>query len=238
MGMTDYEHLETDTVLIKINTPSDVDFYVNFNRRTSFNSETVEGEDQVLVTVQGKEGRSPSPSTLLAKLSAGGSYDLGSSVGTISVGSINTAASPGYADVSIVKSCTLDVECWSGNNDCSPSYCDLGGSSACERGGNEFGCNCNGICSDAPSRSKFINCGGPTWEEDPLGGNIWESDEAYVNDEAYADNIKTDYTGSGISGTDIDTMFQTDRYDRSNPSVMAYNIPLENGLYTVHLYFR
>ena len=57
-------------MLIKFNMPSDYDYYMFFNKKTSFNSETVEGGDQVLITGQGQEGNGFSPSELLVKLSS------------------------------------------------------------------------------------------------------------------------------------------------------------------------
>lgn len=229
MGTTDYQDLATGTVLIKIET-GDPDYFVGFNRQTSFNSGTQEGGDKVLIVIQGREGMLPERSTLVAKLLGGQSYQLGS-FGVISVSSINTAASPGYAYVTISKACQSDNDCWGGNNDCPASYCDVN-TNTCERAliGNVFGCNCNGVCSDSPSRSTFINCGGPSFE-DPAG-NLWEPDDIYVN------TGLTDSTGVDIAGTDIE-MFQTDRYDDTHDSTeMEYTIPLEDGLYDVHLYFR
>ncbi len=93
-------------VLLKINTSSDVDYYVAFNRATGINEETREAGDMVTVVQQGGEGSSYSASKLLAKLSAGESYtftglsDMDTDL-EVSVASIDVASSPGYAQVYI-----------------------------------------------------------------------------------------------------------------------------------------
>ena len=92
---------------IKIETGTEEDYYINFNRKTGMNSETQEGGDQVLITSQGANGRAFAKSTLHAKLSAGGSYEMkgfgGSDFGgiKIKVNAINLSASPAYASVTI-----------------------------------------------------------------------------------------------------------------------------------------
>jgi hypothetical protein len=83
--------------VIKLNTPAVADdFFLNFNRRSGFNSGTKEGGNQVLITKTGNEGNSYSPSLLLAKLSAGGTWTSdpvfnGEAV-TVTVNSIGTRA--------------------------------------------------------------------------------------------------------------------------------------------------
>jgi len=110
VGIADYDDAGGDDhVLVKIETETDTDFYMNFNRQTGFNSGTVEGGDQVLITTQGGEGTSFAKSTMVAKLSAGQSFeivDFGGSVFytvRIMVDMIDTSASPGYADISITR---------------------------------------------------------------------------------------------------------------------------------------
>jgi len=61
-------------ILIKLNTPSGNDYFVNFNRKTDFNSGTKEGGNQVMITKAGSEGNSYSQSWLESKLSANGSW--------------------------------------------------------------------------------------------------------------------------------------------------------------------
>jgi len=82
--------------VIKLNTPIGDDYFLNFNRKFSFNSGTKEGANQVMITKQAGEGNNYSPSILLAKLSAGGSWTsdpvfIGESV-TVTVNSIGTRA--------------------------------------------------------------------------------------------------------------------------------------------------
>jgi len=74
-----------------------------FNRKTGNNSGTQEGGNQVLVTSAGAEGSGYAASTLLAKLSAGGSHTVnvdGTNV-KIVVNSINLSVTPAVADVTI-----------------------------------------------------------------------------------------------------------------------------------------
>jgi len=75
-GFVDYGNSGAETVLIRLernNNDSDSDFFVNYNKKTGFNSGTLTGGDQVLV-VYG-DGAS-SKSTLVAKLNSGDSITL------------------------------------------------------------------------------------------------------------------------------------------------------------------
>jgi hypothetical protein len=230
MGVVDYENEGTDAVLLKIETGSETDYYVSFNRKSGFNGGTVEGGDQVLVTMQGEEGARPDPSTLVAKLDAGQMYQMGN-LGTIIVNGINLSSTLAYADVTVIRACQSDADCWGGNDGCPASYCD-GTTKTCEREliGNVFGCNCNGVCGDSESLRLYLNCGGPSYT-DPAG-NYWLSDDGYFN------TGKPDSTTESISGTENDFMYQTDRWDDPfDPAPMMYSIPLESGNYDIVLHF-
>ena len=75
-GFVDYGNSGAETVLIRLernNNDSESDFFVNYNKKTGFNSGTLTGGDQVLV-VYG-DGAS-SKSTLVAKLNSGDSITL------------------------------------------------------------------------------------------------------------------------------------------------------------------
>ena len=86
-GFVDFNNAAATTVILKLNTPDNNDYYVNFNRKTGFNSGSVEGGNQVLITTAQTEGKSGTPnggyaeSSLVAKLSAGGSYSFTDSAG-------------------------------------------------------------------------------------------------------------------------------------------------------------
>ena len=56
MGIADYDHYTTTTVLVKLETGRDLDYYINFNRKKGINSQTQEGSDQVLISSQGGNG--------------------------------------------------------------------------------------------------------------------------------------------------------------------------------------
>jgi hypothetical protein len=121
VGIAEYDLADPnqgEMVLIKIETGNDVDYYINFNRMTGINSETQEGGDQVLITRQGGNGESNSQSELLAKLSASESFDIEdfANLGTVkvTVNSMNTASSPGVADITIARgtlTCSTANEC-------------------------------------------------------------------------------------------------------------------------------
>ena len=64
--------------LVKINSSTSTDYYINFNHRTGYNDETQEGGNQVMIMYAGNEGAGGAESTLVAKLNA-----LGTWTGTI-----------------------------------------------------------------------------------------------------------------------------------------------------------
>jgi len=107
-GIVDYENEGVSNVLLKLESGSYLDYYINFNRMTGFNNETQEGGDQILLTSQGANGERFSKSTLLAKLSNGGLYnisDYGGSPGTtvqVAVTNIDVSAIPAYAIVEVM----------------------------------------------------------------------------------------------------------------------------------------
>ena len=119
VGIPDYSTTANggEVVLVKINTSSDTDYYMMFNRRAGITAETSEAGDQVVIETQGSEGSTYAKSFLVAKLSAGGQYKVSNFDGsgrtvTITVTTINLAASVAYADVSIsvapvVRACAV-----------------------------------------------------------------------------------------------------------------------------------
>mmetsp|Transcript_38211 Transcript_38211/g.68890 ORF Transcript_38211/g.68890 Transcript_38211/m.68890 type:complete len:576 (+) Transcript_38211:87-1814(+) len=89
-----------DRVLVKIVSGSEA-VYVGFNHQTKHNINTAEGGNRV--TVQSYNGSGYSASTLLSKMSSGGSFsgNLGGQTYTINVGTITTNTDTGVAPVSI-----------------------------------------------------------------------------------------------------------------------------------------
>jgi len=75
-GIVDYTTSSNAKVLIKINTASGDDYFINFNARKGINIGTQEGGDQIMIVTAGLEGLKYAPSTLVAKLSAGGRYQI------------------------------------------------------------------------------------------------------------------------------------------------------------------
>jgi hypothetical protein len=102
-GIADYGNAASSTVLVKIDDASATDYYVTFNRQSGINSGTVEAGNQVTIVQAGGEGTSYAESSLLAKLSAGGSWSgvVDGKTMVVNVLSINTVASPAYAQVRI-----------------------------------------------------------------------------------------------------------------------------------------
>lgn len=90
-----------DPMLVKIETGTSADYFINFNRKTGFNSGTVEGGDQVMITLAGG-GNNYAESNLQAKLSAGQAWvaTVGAETVTVTVNAINVNGH-GFADVDI-----------------------------------------------------------------------------------------------------------------------------------------
>jgi hypothetical protein len=112
-GIADYSNAASSVVLVKIDDASATDYFVTFNRQSGINSGTVEGGNQVTVVQAGGEGTSYAESSLLAKLSAGGSWSgtIDGKTMKVTVLSITTSASPAYATVRISEngnSCSAD----------------------------------------------------------------------------------------------------------------------------------
>ena len=161
VGIADYGNNLSENVLIKLEAGNILDYFINFNRQTGINSGTREAGNQVLITSRGGTN-GYSESTLLAKLSTGGSYIIENFAGSglpviIQVTAINTGVSPAHADITISSAtpaptpaptpffCTADAQCKSlGDNDffACPAWtsCDINTNTCVE------GCDCNGSC--------------------------------------------------------------------------------------------
>jgi len=109
VSVLDDPNITGDPMIIKIETGTSADYFINFNRRTGFNSGTQEGGNQVLITVAG-EGNNYAESNLQAKLSAGQAWNatVGSHPNprfhetvTVTVNTINTTTGNGFADIEI-----------------------------------------------------------------------------------------------------------------------------------------
>mmetsp|Transcript_17060 Transcript_17060/g.25378 ORF Transcript_17060/g.25378 Transcript_17060/m.25378 type:complete len:617 (-) Transcript_17060:192-2042(-) len=101
-GIADYGTIDSGSVVIaqipaSVNGGTD-DWYVSFNRKAGINAGTVEGGNQVLVHKRAS-GTGYAESTLMAKLSAGGTYS-GAPL-PIEVSAIDISQSPGFATVLI-----------------------------------------------------------------------------------------------------------------------------------------
>ncbi len=150
MGISDYGDPRTSTVLLKLETGTNEDYYVNFNRKAGINRDVRDGGNQVLVIKQGGNGVGYSESERVAMLSSGRSFTIpnfGQSGRTveIKVDRISTSPSvgPGYADVSIKMSCTSDSHCERDAMFACSSFCNRN-TNTCEI---KAGCNCDYTCN-------------------------------------------------------------------------------------------
>jgi len=102
-GISDYGNAASSKVLVKIDDASDTDYYVAFNRMIGINSGTQEAGNQVTIVKAGGEGNSYAESDLVAKLDVGGSWSsiIDGKNMIVTVVSIDTSASPAYAQVRI-----------------------------------------------------------------------------------------------------------------------------------------
>jgi hypothetical protein len=165
VGVATFSEQLNENVVVKIETAPDgpqcrdcYDFYVAFNRAAGINSNTQEGQNQVLITEQG-DGQSNAQSLLVAKLNEGMSYtivDFGAVSGesvTVTVNSINLTT--GLANISINHSsgCQSDADC--GDNmmcngveicDTATGQCQTGTPMACDDG---MWCNGEETCDDS-----------------------------------------------------------------------------------------
>ena len=156
MGISDYDHKTTQIVIIKIETETSEDYYINFNRKSGINRGTMEGGDRVLITRQGKDGIGYSKSKLLAKLSSDDTYTISNFGGStrsvqIKVNRISTSTFPGYADVSIRMTCSSDSHCERNGMFACSSYCNLN-TKTCET---NPGCNCDNNCDSGEGEDKY-----------------------------------------------------------------------------------
>lgn len=94
-------------VVVRLQDGAD-DYYVHFNRDTSFNSGTKEGGDQVLIA-KCPTGNGYEPSLLEAKLNSEGAYRTPGGI-MVRVDTIDAGADPGFADITI-SSCSDGDAC-------------------------------------------------------------------------------------------------------------------------------
>jgi hypothetical protein len=93
-------------MLIKINnSSSSTDHYINFNYKSSFNSGTVEGGNQVLIVTAGAEGNGYAESELVAKLSALGVYTADVNGETLEVTINSISGSRANVDICLGTGC-------------------------------------------------------------------------------------------------------------------------------------
>lgn len=199
MGIVDYANPAASTVLVKLETGNDIDYFINFNRQRDFNSGTVEAGNQVTITEADNNGEGYSNSLLLAKLSAGQSSEIGDFIVTVDAINTNTDT----ADITI------------GLKSMAPS---MAPSQSLEPTSTSM------PTSDSDT-NLFINCGvtDGTLVTDG-GGNEWMADES--TDPQYYDTGSRYSNGNDINisgGANTMEIYQTERYgDGEN---MTWMIP-------------
>jgi hypothetical protein len=111
VGVSEYGMIEssypTALAVLKLETRTSTDFFMGFNRANRQNADNRLASNEVTIIRTGNNGEGYSESKFIAGLKQGESYTItdfgGSKVDlTITVNKIDTASSPGYADVSIV----------------------------------------------------------------------------------------------------------------------------------------
>mmetsp|Transcript_40273 Transcript_40273/g.60406 ORF Transcript_40273/g.60406 Transcript_40273/m.60406 type:complete len:604 (-) Transcript_40273:380-2191(-) len=111
-GIVNYDHVNnpnrnSNPILIKLNQNQKTnpdDYYITFNSKRSFNSETVEGGNQVTIVRASGEGMHYAESDLISKLSAHRSYTITNFDGTTDSATITVneiSVSHSFAEVSI-----------------------------------------------------------------------------------------------------------------------------------------
>jgi len=98
----DSETNEDIAVVVKLETGSDVDFFVGFNRKTGQNSHNKLASDEVTIIEAGANGESYAQSWFTAGLAQGESYSFSKWAKTneelvVKVVNIDTSEAPGYA---------------------------------------------------------------------------------------------------------------------------------------------
>jgi len=133
-GIVDYGNGAANVVLVKIVEPGKVpDYYMNFNRKDGFNSETEHGDTVRIVRDPVALSADSSYSEAVATLTPGNqdTYEIDNFGGSgkkvrITVNDIvSSSANPWYADVTIAKSCAQKSDCPEGPGSCA-LVCDAG----------------------------------------------------------------------------------------------------------------
>lgn len=109
VGMIDYPSSgQENVVVLKLDLPGRVDYYVNFNRRSGRNSRTEYGDKVLITSARDDRARRPRPgsppyadSTLKAKLGAGETYSIPNTDLNVMVVTIDFFSSPAVATVCI-----------------------------------------------------------------------------------------------------------------------------------------
>jgi hypothetical protein len=130
-GFVDNPDVDGPPMLIKLDTPSAQDYFINFNVRASFNSGTKEGGDQVLV-IQAGEGNGYSESDLKAKLGSGSSYKISNfdngkelTVEVLSINVQNRLAKVRVCLGDCPPDCTSNMQC-NDSDPCTIDTCNAG----------------------------------------------------------------------------------------------------------------
>ena len=75
----------------------------------------------------------------------------------------------------------------------------------------------------------YVNAGGSDYTDS--NGNYWQADDGFYNTgTAYS-------TNATIAGTDMQPLYQDERWDDTNTPEMVYSFPVEPGSYVVRLHF-
>jgi hypothetical protein len=123
-AIVDFDKKKSDTVLIRINTSKSMDYYINYNKKTSFNAGTLEGSNQVLVVTAIGNGSIYSETNLVAKLNSGGSFTFETDTGSNMTLMVNSIDVNGTANIHIGPLCLPNSQCQC--HPCNPSKSPIG----------------------------------------------------------------------------------------------------------------
>ena len=109
VGVADFSNnSDGHPIVVKLETNTNADYFIGFNRATGANSQNDEGDDQVtVIQVTGGNGLGYSQSFLRARLTQGGTYTIenfpnaGGATLSIRADAINIGTNPGLAQVTV-----------------------------------------------------------------------------------------------------------------------------------------
>lgn len=126
-GIVDYKSAATKTVLVRMGTTTSSDYFMLFNRKAGFNSDTKEGGDRVRIVRDNVPTPNPDDGPISVEIFSStdtaleymiGNFDGRGTNVRVSISEINSSVDPWYADVTIARECSSVADCGSGSGAC------------------------------------------------------------------------------------------------------------------------